>query len=63
MFVQVAPSGVVVESTVPFIEPGWMDKGPVRHVVWSWSSWITRILAAYGHAAPHAWFQRVMNAA
>lgn len=58
VFIEVAPSGVVVESTVPFIEPRWWDD-PRYHLVWSYASWATMILRdVFGIHAPRRWFNR-----
>lgn len=65
VFSVVAPSGVVVTSSVPIREPQWMERGGVRTVVWSYTCWLTRIAEEFGHAAPRRWFDssRVMNPA
>lgn len=52
---EVAPSGVRVESTVPFVEPRWWDN-PVLHFAWSYTSWVTLILKVRGYPGPRRWF-------
>lgn len=57
MHEETAPSGVKVTSEVPFVEPRWWDR-PVLHPVWSYTSWVTMILEAYGHPGPRRWLAR-----
>lgn len=54
---QIAPSGVVVQSTVPFPEDKWWDR-PMLHPIWSWLSWGTRILAENGWHGPMNQFKK-----
>lgn len=56
-FTQIAPSGVIVTSSVPFVEPRWWDT-PVLHPVWSYASWTTAILKAVGWKGPRVVFER-----
>lgn len=53
---QVAPSGVLVISVVPFVEPVWWDS-PWLHWIWSYCSWGTTILDGYGIKGPKRWFK------
>ena len=52
---EVRPSGLEVLSEVPFEEDRWWDN-PWLHIVWSYASWITMILAAYGFTGARRWF-------
>ena len=48
VYTEVAPSGVLVVSEVPFVEPKWWDS-PWLHLIWSYASWGSMILKQYGH--------------
>lgn len=53
----IAPSGIVVKSTVPFPPDKWWDR-PCLHPFWSWMSWGTRILAELGWGWPMKQFKK-----
>lgn len=55
VYSEIAPSGLLVVSAVPFKEPRWWDN-PVLHPIWSYASWATMILMALGYRAPRRWF-------
>lgn len=57
MYVEEAPSGVTVTSNVPFVEPRWWDS-PRRHLIWSYTSWVTMIFQSYGYSKPRRWFNK-----
>lgn len=46
-FMWFAPSGVAVVSEVAPVENKWWD-AMVPHFLWSWCSWLSQILHAYG---------------
>lgn len=54
----VAPSGVLVQSSLPQVQAKWQDKPAINHLAWSWTSWVTFILADFGHTAPRAYFAK-----
>lgn len=54
---EVAPSGVLVRSTEPFVEPRWWDN-KFLHPIWSWSSWFTMIAQDFGWEAPRRLFNK-----
>jgi hypothetical protein len=54
---EIAPSGVLIVSEVPFIESRWWDN-PWLHLIWSYASWTSLILEGYGWSAPRRCFNR-----
>ena len=60
LYTTIAPSGVHVQSTVPFVAPRWWDD-PRVHWLWSYLSWGTMILAARGHKGPRKMFRKYLT--
>lgn len=53
----IAPSGIHVYSCVPEMESRWWDN-PKLHWIWSYASWGTKILEAFGIKWPRKLFYK-----
>lgn len=57
----VAPSGVVVESTVGFLAPHWWDRHVLLGMVGSYMLWCVNIAADGGWTKPKKWLKSLDN--
>lgn len=56
----IAPSGIEVTSNVPVPTSKWWDD-PRFHIVWSYASWVTTVLAEKGWKFPRKMFKKFMT--